>query len=236
MAKIKSPNYPAIGLSESINLIRKLWDKEKKTAVTPEVAVTAIGYVTLNGPARTKLSALKKYGLVIDDRHGVRVSDLAMRILHNQEGSEYYKKAVLEAALKPEIFAPLFQSFADASDDALKSHLMVNMEFSEIGAKNFIASFRDTLALAKLSGLSYNPSEKKQEEIMEPIAEREQGRRGALSQMLMNSFPIPLMNQNQATITFNRLPVEKPDLDLLKKWIDLMINNLTEKPTTEGGS
>jgi hypothetical protein len=43
-----------------------------------------------------------------------------------------------------------------------------------------------------------------------------------------NTFPIPLKRQNQAMLSFARMPLEKSDLELLKSWIDLMGENLTE--------
>ena len=53
---------------------------------------------------------------------------------------------------------------------------------------------------------------------------------------LTNLFPIPLKKQNQATIGFARLPLEKADLQVLKQWIDLMAENLTEEAPPENPS
>jgi hypothetical protein len=49
-----------------------------------------------------------------------------------------------------------------------------------------------------------------------------------------NTFPIPLRKQNQAMLSFARMPLEKSDLELLKKWIDLMEENLTEALPDDG--
>ncbi len=51
---------------------------------------------------------------------------------------------------------------------------------------------------------------------------------------LTKSFPIPLKNQNQAVLSFSKLPVDRSDLDLLKKWIDLLESNLTEQKEDPG--
>src|SRR5712692_5273728 len=87
MARTKSPNYPAVGLKAAIELVQSLWTAEKRTAVAPEAAVQAMGYKGMSGPASTSLSALKKYGLVESDGNRVKVSQLAMRILHMPDGS-----------------------------------------------------------------------------------------------------------------------------------------------------
>ncbi len=152
MAKMKSPNYPALGLSQAIESVRQLWKKEKRTAVKPGVAIKAMGYSSLNGATLTRLSALKKYGLLESDgKSGVRVSQLAIRILHAPDGSEEHQKALEEAALKPDLFRELFRTHAEASDDTLKSHLVVEKGFTESGSRYFISAFRDTFALAKPS-------------------------------------------------------------------------------------
>lgn len=163
MGKMKSPNYPAIGLTQAIELIRVLWEKEKRTPVTADVAVKAIGYASLNGASLTRLSALKKYGLLESEGKKVRISQLAIRILHEIAGSEAHQLAIREAAFKPELFKELAASHADGSDTGIRSHLMVDKDFSEAGAQNFIAAFRDTMRLVNQSDSGYS-SDKKDEE------------------------------------------------------------------------
>jgi hypothetical protein len=155
MGKMRSPNYPAVGLSEAIQRVRSLWAKEKRTAVPMEVAATAIGYGGVSGPSRTAVAALKKYGLVDTDARNVSVSALALRILH-PSGPEDALTATREAALKPELFGQLYESHRNASDDALRSFLINRLGFSEVGAKQLIKAFRDTISLAKLDQTDYS--------------------------------------------------------------------------------
>lgn len=150
MARTRSPNYPAVGLHDAIELAQALWKQEKRTAVAPAVAAGAWGYRSLSGPARVRLAAVKKYGLLEEDRQGVRVSELAMRLCLEPLHSEPYRKALLEAALKPDLFRDLHESHRDASDDALRSHLIFDYGFSEGGARQAIRAFRQTLAAARL--------------------------------------------------------------------------------------
>jgi hypothetical protein len=163
MAKMRSPNYPAIGLHEAIQRTKSLWMKEKRTAVPAEVAAKAIGYSGLSGPSRTALAALKKFGLVDSDDQTVCVSDLALRVLH-PENQEAELEALQESALKPELFSQLYQSHVNASDDAIRSYLINKLEFSESGAKQLIKAFRNTISLALLDKPPYNtPSKSAQE-------------------------------------------------------------------------
>ncbi|HLC10565.1 MAG TPA: hypothetical protein VJL56_01830 [Candidatus Bathyarchaeia archaeon] len=169
MTKERSPNYPAVSLDEAIELARALYSKEKRTSVSPEVAARALGYTSLSGPARVKLAALKKYGLIEGDTHGVKISDLALRILISPQGSDEQMQAIQEAALKPDIFKELAGTHAEASDDALRSHLMLTRKFTEEGTRHLIRAFRDTFALAKLKDSVYSDETNTTEtEIMNP--------------------------------------------------------------------
>jgi hypothetical protein len=157
MAKMRSPNYPAVGLGESLERVRRLWAKEKRTPVDYAVASEAIGYSGLSGPSRTMLASMKKYGLVESDDKAVRVSDLALRILHPANDYEELS-ALQEAALNPDLFRQLFETLKDASDGALKSHLITRLGFSEVGAKQLIKSYRDTITVSKLDKPLDSPS------------------------------------------------------------------------------
>jgi hypothetical protein len=156
MAKMRSPNYPAVSLTEAIQRVRALWTKEKRTAVPADVAAKAIGYSGLSGPSRSTLGAMKKYGLVDSDDKTVCVSDLALRILHPANEGEQLQ-ATQQAALLPELFASLHGSYAQASDDALRSYLITKLDFSESGARQVIKTFRETISLAKLDNSEYIP-------------------------------------------------------------------------------
>ena len=149
MAKMRSPNYPAVGLGDSLERVKRLWATEKRTPVDYAVASEAIGYSGISGPSRTALASMKKYGLVESDDKTVRVSDLALRILHPANDYEQLS-ALQEAALKPDLFRQLFETLKEASDGALKSHLITRLGFSEVGAKQVIKSYRDTVVISKL--------------------------------------------------------------------------------------
>jgi hypothetical protein len=142
-------------LNEAIESARALWKREKRTPVSDEVAARAFGYSSLSGRARTKLAALRQFGLVESAGKGTAVSPLALEILHNPTDSDAYLQAVRQAALKPALFRELFATHADASNEALRSVLLVSKKFSEEGADTAIKSFRDTLAVAKLPDAAF---------------------------------------------------------------------------------
>jgi hypothetical protein len=156
---MRSPNYPAYGLAETIQMAKAIWKKEERTAVSPDVAVKALGYQTLNGTARTKLASLRKFGLLEAAKSGgERISDLAMNLLHSTTDSPEYSAAIQEAALKPELYREIYRSHPKGSDDAIRSFLKISKAFSESGAAQFLEAYRATLKLANLDGGAYTAS------------------------------------------------------------------------------
>src|SRR2546422_815009 len=123
MAKMRSPNYPATGLGEAIDLAGQVWKKEQRTSVPPEVIAAAWGYRGLSGQPRIKMAALKKYGLLEQTKDGWRLSERALQILHHPQDSPEYREAVQAAAKGPELFQELYASHGKASDDALRAYL-----------------------------------------------------------------------------------------------------------------
>ncbi len=155
-SKDRSPNYPAIGLPAAIEASRKLWEKERRTSVPPEVAVRAIGYNSLSGAARTALASLRQYGLVEAGGGMVTVSPLAVDILVHEPQTDEWCEAIRTAAKAPQIFAELVDTHADASDAAISAYLISKRRFSPDGAKKLIRALRETAALANRAGAGYN--------------------------------------------------------------------------------
>lgn len=89
MARIRSPNYPAMSLPEAIERIRAIHQKEQHLEAPREVMAKHMGYNSINGASLKALSALLKYGLLEKtqgDRR--RVTELALKILHPREPHE----------------------------------------------------------------------------------------------------------------------------------------------------
>ncbi|MGH9385439.1 MAG: hypothetical protein ACRD2N_14250 [Vicinamibacterales bacterium] len=156
--KMRSPNYPAIGLGQAVLAAKKLWDKERRTPISHETAAKALGYGSLSGPARVAIAALRQYGLVDKPDAGhVRLSDRAVRIAHGTPVEQ--EQALSEAAGAPRLFRELWTTHKDGSDDAIRSYLITKKEFSDEGAHKALKSWRDTLKLAKPTASGYTPSE-----------------------------------------------------------------------------
>lgn len=175
MATMRSPNYPAVGLSEAVELCRKIWDREKRSFAPPSVVVQAFGYSGLSGASRIKLAALKRYDLLEENENGdVRLSDTAMQIIHHSDGSPEQIAGLRHAGLSPDLFRELHQTYPVASVDTLRSYLLTRKGFSDIGANACIEAFRDTQKVAKLEAVEAESSSMSQtlEVIQSPVAMR----------------------------------------------------------------
>src|SRR6266508_3784301 len=101
----RSPNYPFVALPTAVDLLKRLYDADKRTAVSPEAAVQAWGHGSpadkrMSGPARSRLAALRQYGL-IEPVAGkkVRVSDLGLTLALSSPDHPDYSTALKQAAL-----------------------------------------------------------------------------------------------------------------------------------------
>ena len=218
--KARSPNFPQFTLTKALAMAEGLWTKEQRTAVPPEVAVKAFGFGTLSGPARVAIGAMRKYGLLDKTSGGIRLSELALRILH-PESPKDRQGAVREAALKPELFRELSTSHTGASDDALRSHLITRRNFTQRGAETFIESFRDAIQLASLNGSGYSnrTTEGESEAMPEPATTGTPPTRPAPPGARVFSWPLAKGVMAEVRLTGDEI---KPDhLERLRQYLDL---------------
>lgn len=147
----RSPSYPAIGLAEAIERAGVLHAKEGRNAAPFEAVLHHWGYSPKSGAGSVVLAALRKYDLLIYEGKTGRLSDLAFRILWDEEDSPDRRDAIQVAALNPRIHAELWEQYRGSlpSDATLKLELR-KRGFAESAISNFIDQFRSTLTFAGL--------------------------------------------------------------------------------------
>jgi len=144
-AKERSPNYPQHSLTDCIGQILKVYNAEKKTVVDQVSVARALGYGSLSGASRSVIAALRQFGLLENVGDGLRVSELAMGILHNPPGSIERAAALMKAALSPPLIAELRATHAEASGESLRAYLITKRKFAPEGAGRFVETFGDAL-------------------------------------------------------------------------------------------
>src|SRR3981081_2421214 len=131
MARVRSPNYPALSLPEALKSVATIHGAEQHLAAPKEVVAKHLGYTSFHGLAGRVVSAVEKYGL-LEEVNGdkVKVSPLAMSILFPATAEEK-QKSINEAAFKPALFAAIKDEWQGErpSDQNLRVYL-VRKKFS----------------------------------------------------------------------------------------------------------
>ena len=180
MARVRSPNYPSISLPNAIEKIRAIHKLDGRNAVSRAAVAQHMGFNGLHGTSSGVLSALGKYGLLetLGDQE-VRVSELAMKILHSHDDNEK-NTSLNEAAFKPALFAELKEKWPEQipTDNNLRSYLM-RKEFSTGAAEQIIQFYRETFEMAF----------KSIEDDTEILQEKNQHNDKSLNQDFLTSIP-----------------------------------------------
>jgi hypothetical protein len=151
----RSPSYPAIGLADALERAGVLYTEEGRNAAPVEAVVSHWGYGAKSSGGRLVLAALRRYGLLEDEKHGshtqVKLSRLALDIILGEDGPKK-AEAIQLAALAPPINRELIEKHPDGlpSDQSLRHYLVVERGFTNGAAEEFIPRLRDTIAFAEL--------------------------------------------------------------------------------------
>lgn len=155
MARMRSPNFPALTLEEAMKLAGTLYSKVRKTTVDREVAAKELGYSGLTGRSLKVLGALNQYGLIDNTSKGqCRVTELAEQALHGFPEAEKMG-AIQRAARSPALFSAIFDQFGEdvGSEHAIRSFLL-KRGFTDGGVESALQSFLATQQYAVLKGAS----------------------------------------------------------------------------------
>jgi len=153
MARVRSPNYPAVSLKTAIEQVQKVYAKEGTHKASPEVVAKALGYGGLNGASLTSISALKKYGLLEEvGSKQLKITQEALVILVDPADSVERAKAIQAAAFGPTLFAELRKEYGSTapSDDNLRAYLL-KRGFNQGAVAAPIRAYRETLELVSES-------------------------------------------------------------------------------------
>jgi hypothetical protein len=158
----RSPSYPGVSLRVAVDRAQQLYRAENRHATPVPAAMTVWGYTNpKGGTAGVTLAALKKYGLLVEekvsDKRVVRLSELALEIILSPEPEH----AVRQAALLPPLHREMWEKYGNnlPSDQNLRWQL-IQRGFTEAGANDFLKVYRETVAFAKLeSGTDQTPRE-----------------------------------------------------------------------------
>lgn len=137
-------------------MARTLWDKMGTSTATPEEVAQHLGYNGLNGVSRSKISVLKKYGLLDQAAGGWKLSSRAIVILNSDEGDPKIAAAMLDAFNEVELFRTLYENYPNASKGVISTHLVSQLQFTKDGANAAADSFLESKSVVQSP--SYRPN------------------------------------------------------------------------------
>jgi len=145
----RSKAYPTLDLRSCIERAQKIWDEHERKQMTMQEATQALGYKGVSGPSRSKISAMKQFGLFDEGVGGtLKLSKRAIDILHKPTDDPARIAAIKSAIHDVDVFARLLSTHADASVGAITSHLLTEDGFSKVGAKRAAETFLESLEFA----------------------------------------------------------------------------------------
>jgi len=156
----RSPNYPALDLETAVGLIRRLYNTEGRSVMSYESLAQSLGSTSdnLSGPFRSKIAALRQYGLI--EKAGIgsaKLSQLGVSIGLRVPDEPGFAEAVQEAALSPELFRELWARFKEGGSAVnMRNFLVESRGFAKQGAERAVKAFIVTRSFAKLDTESYN--------------------------------------------------------------------------------
>ena len=155
----RSPAFPFIPINKAIDRAEtfRVAEGGRPKHFSPLVsAAKAWGVGVKTGTAIQTIAALGHYGLFefegSGEQRAARLTDLAFRILlDKQPQSPERDELIRQAALAPRIHVELWQKWQDSlpSNATLETYLVRDRGFSEGGARDLIAEYKETIAFAK---------------------------------------------------------------------------------------
>lgn len=237
MARVRSPNYPALSLPDAVSRVRDVHKAQQTTPEPRDVVVKHMGYGSVNGRALKSLSALIKYGLLEDAGDGLRVSDRAIAILFPDPDDPTAKQqALLDAAKTPALYAGIFDRWdGRPSEDSLEAYLIRNgFNANAVGA--VARAFFETWDLVSDIQESYEEDELEEVE-EEPRNDTEETMKARPTPPEKKAPPAAVvLNSTKPVFDFETVKIateinNQDDLDELIKRLEQIKVMLPSKPT-----
>ncbi len=248
----RSRAYPVVALPDAIEKAEALRNKDGFEWTSATVATEYWGLKSASSYGMRMIAALLQYGLLTEEGsktlRRVKLTDLARRILSHPDVSER-KKAVQEAALKPIIYALLWEQHKPdlPSDEKLKWDLTVEGTLNEKVVDGFIKDYKATIVYAELEKrhiLEEDDNEESTDNINEQAAipSAPDSAPGETKPMVSNivhqrsDFELPIyLSQGQATLRMPT-PMSSQDFDKIKQVLESTLDALRGALVWDGPS
>ncbi len=237
----RSPSYPSLDLKTAIEKARLVLDKTKGHAVPDELAVQHMGYKSNNSNGFRALASMLSFGLLESIGSGkdrkVRISEVGKRILADKRDlSPDRDKLIRESALRPEIHKSVWEYYKGDLPDkgVIETYLVLEREFNESAARDFVKELKDTLSFAKITGgdiLSGDDSTG--DGGLDPTNYGKTKPEKPMNQpkLQIRDYTIPITDGGTAILRVP-VPLAKKDVDRIAQWLSLMEDALSFELST----
>lgn len=162
--RFRSPPYPAWNLAKAVDRAKALYGTAIHHAVSISVLADAWGYGVKSSGLTATAATLNQFGLLSGQGAGQKrryqLTDTAIRIIRDADpSSEKRAAAIKTAALSPQIYRELWETFGtatDVSDVVVRNFLTVDRSeagkapYGDGAADDLISTYKETLAFAGL--------------------------------------------------------------------------------------
>jgi hypothetical protein len=166
MAKVRSPNYPALDLGAALKAVRKALDKDNRNKMSQEALGKHLGHDSLSGPALGKIGAMRAYGLIDGKGDQLRVTDDAVTALMAPPGSPEGVDSIRSLAARPKLFQDIQKEFTTLPSPENLKFWLIKRQFAPDAAEKAAKVYLSTMQLAEWGSLDYDPTSSQHQEIL----------------------------------------------------------------------
>ena len=236
VARTKSPKAPAMSLSEAVDKVFLVYEKERCLPVSTDVVAKDLGYKdSRSGAASKALAAIKGFGLLDTPKFGHLAVSKDLESFKFNPNPDERKVILIEWLKTPKIYAEILEKFPEhlPSDNALIFEL-IKMGFGEGTAKSFLSNFKDSINYASYyEELSDGkPVEDNVTDIgvqrtnVDVMGSTHHSESKAVS-LTLDRIPVRLSGARRAWLEIP-MPFYEKDKEVIKKQIDLIFTDEEE--------
>jgi hypothetical protein len=168
MAKVRSPNYPALDLATALAAARQAFDKDNRNKMSQAALGKHLGHDSLSGPALGKIGALRAYGLIDGKGDELRITDDAVDSIMAPIGSPERKATITRLAVRPKLFQEIQKHFATTPSLENLKFWLIKRQFAPDAAEKAAKCYLATMRLVIGEGQEYDSSVEEPEQPENP--------------------------------------------------------------------
>lgn len=157
MAKVRSPNYPALDLRAALQAARKAYEKDNRNKMSQAALGKHLGHDSLSGPALGKIGALRAYGIIDGKGDELRITDDAVAALMAPEGSQEGFDKIKSLASRPKLFQDIQKEFPTSPSPENLKFWLIKRQFAPDAAEKAAKIYLATADLAAWGAIDYDP-------------------------------------------------------------------------------